>query len=143
MESLASSILYNCHFKGCFHVDKLPDFSSYPASYLIYVDPLVYFAVIRYSEEELVVFNPASRLIAYPPELIEELSYFCDVTLLDLNINFLVKHMFGTCIFFIFHCINNINKLFITFPKESSYIEHMYNIKDFLKVKNPSHFNSW
>lgn len=140
---LAKNILTEHSFKGCFSIDNLPSFEKYPASYLVHVDPIVWFAIIRYSEDELVLFNPASRLIAIPGELTEELSDYCNVTILDCDVNFIVKHMFGTCIFFIYHCSQTYNNLYETFPKDSSYIQHMENIHDFLKVKSHIHFNKW
>lgn len=144
MNALARTIISQSHFQGVFSIDNLPNFGcTIPASYIIHVNHRVCYAVIFYSKDKVVVMNPATNIVATPPELILELCYLCDVQILNLNINFLIKHMFGTCLFFIFHCIDSLDKITECFPPQNSYIEHMDNIHDFLKVKNPIRFNQW
>lgn len=142
MDNCIVHILKNCNFKGFYFIDNLPNFQC-GSSYIIYIDHVVHFAVIFYNSEKIVVFNAASKLVAIPPELIEQLSYLTNVTLLNFDINFLVKHLLGTCTYFIYHCMNSIENVTNIFPINNSYIQHMDNIHDFLKVKSPEHFNKW
>ena len=143
MNKMIHNILYDHHFKGCYSIHHLPTFEHYPGSYLIFVDSLVWMAVIRYENGNVVLFNPARSLVAIPPELVEDLSFLNHVTILNCDYSILVKHMMGICIYFIFHCMSSLDNLNIAFPPSSSHIQHMLNIHDFLKVKCPIHFNSW
>ena len=139
---IAANLLRNCHFQGCFPINKLPDFKKYPASYLIHCDHMVWYAVIRYSEnEDVVLFNPAPRLIEIEHSLLTALLSFSNVTVKNINANFVVQQMFGTCLYFIWHCISSLDAITTCFPVSSDPLQHTNNIVDFLKCKDPLNFN--
>lgn len=147
----AENILAYCNFKGCFSIQNLPNFEtseySIPFSYIVYMNSLVCYAIIQFKQEQVVVFNPAERIVATEPTLLEHLSYITDVTVIHCDVIFILKHMFGAGLYFIYHCYNDVTKLeqnlTCIFPPNVSYIDHMENIHDFLKCKDPVNFNVW
>lgn len=99
---ISQSTLKGCHFEGIFSIDQLPEFGKViPASYLIHIDNKVWYAIIHYNKDDISLFNPASNLVSTSPKLIDSLSYYANVTLVDCNINCFVDHMYDTCIYFI------------------------------------------
>ena len=146
MKGAADKILAGSpNYKGGFAIDCMPEFvdSSYPHSYLIFVDSSVFFAVVVVDSNTAVIFNSARRKVSIPPELIAELSYLYTVTLINGDITENCDHMFGICLFFLYFCTVSISLLPTIFPPNNTYSQHYLNIHDFLKVQYPCKYNKW
>lgn len=147
----AENILAYCNFKGCFSITNLPDFKtseySIPFSYIVYINSTVCHAVIQFNQDQAVVFNPAEKYIITNPKLVEHLSDVSNVTIIHCDDIEILKYMFGAGLYFIYHCYNDFTKLqqnyTCAFPCNVSYIDHMNNIHDFLKCKDPINYNAW
>jgi len=150
MTDIVSEILISCNFGGIFNFenlfekkssDGLPLFGkTCPASYILKLDCCnAYYAVILYDEDQACIFNPRSERYAIPCYLLNSVSTLTNVSITNMNIQVEEKDVLGTCIYFIYHCFNNMNQLSTIFPKSCTPREHKLNLHDFLKVKAPFH----
>lgn len=138
-----------CSYKGRFSINFLPNCikdykSASPDLYIVFSRPHINYGVIILDKENAVIFNPNHNLYRIDSKLIDKLTYLYSLTMIEGHYIQTGLQSLAACIYFLYHChYFSIDEFKIHFPLHATVEQHIDNIRDFIKVKDPCHYKTF